>query len=100
VLEQLDARPTSADVNASDVEPHVVVWTMDGGGEDLRHLPEPALLQARRRLVAAAEAGSTTGLDLTEHEQPRAFDHEVEFAESASPVPRDDVDTPTHIEGD
>src|SRR6266508_4939811 len=72
---------------------------MDGGGEDLRQLPELALLRARNRLVAAAEAASATGLDLTEHEHPRAFDDEVELTESASPVPRDDAKPPPQVEG-
>ena len=81
------------------------VITMGRVGVDLYPEQIGATL-AEVRAFAKSLGGSATNvavatarLDLTEDECPLAFDDEVELAESAPPIPGDDAEPATRIQG-
>src|SRR4029450_11836699 len=94
VLEDLDVRAARTEPDARDVEAHPGVLERVPLQERVREAPELPALGPRHRLGAATERAPRARLHLAHDQQVPAHDDEVELAEAAAPVARDQREPP------
>ena len=100
VLEDLDVCAARTEPDARHVEPNASVLEPAPIQVRVGEVSDPPPLGPRHGLVPAPERGAGTRLDLAEHEQVSPDDHQIELAEVAPPVPRDQREAPLLVDAE
>jgi len=98
VLEDLDIAAACTEPDAGHVEPNASMLEPAPLQVRVGEVSDPPPLGPRHGLVPATERRTRPSLDLAEHEQVSPDDHQIELAEVAPPVPRDQREPPLLVD--